>query len=314
MDDVKNKSSNNTKYASQLDVALKAARLAGDIIVQKRNNTTVSIKTNAADLVTEVDQKVEKVIVQFIKRHFPNDYIIGEEDYSTQMQTQTQAQAQAQAQKEKGEKQLIPSDQNVWCIDPIDGTTNFIHKYPFVNVSIGYCAAVKSDSPSTTPCQPTVGVIFNPILNEMYHAELNEGAYCNGTRIFVDTTANSLSNCLLVNNIGATRNSEFIEESTSRIAKWLHAGLRGFRAAGSACQNMSHVASGKVSSYYEHLYGGPWDVCAGMVLVKEAGGVVIDAVTGQDFVLYYGKGSICCGNDSVVKDVLRVAGVPLSKK
>ena len=132
----------------------------------------------------------------------------------------------------------------------------------------------------------------------------------NGKPVRIDTDANSIQDCLLVNNIGHMRSTKFIEESSMRIQKWLMAGLRGFRASGSAAQNLAHVASGQVSCYYEHGYGGPWDVAAGIVLVKEAGGIVWDARHGEDLKMKFGRGSVCAGPKHVVEDVLRVAGKP----
>jgi inositol-phosphate phosphatase/L-galactose 1-phosphate phosphatase len=133
----------------------------------------------------------------------------------------------------------------------------------------------------------------------------------NGKPVRIDSDAKSIDDCLLVNNIGHLRKDDFIEESSERIQKWLKAGLRGFRSAGSAAQNLAHVATGQVSCYYEHGYGGPWDVAAGIVLVKEAGGVVWDARgDNQDLTIKFGKGSVCAGSRQVVEDVLRIAGKP----
>ena len=305
-----------TKYGFQLSVAIEAARLGGNIIKNKQNKMKldVSTKVNDADLVTEVDKEVEQVITRFIRQHFPCDLIIGEEEFSSTSISSDNNQIKKKSNTHDDQNK-IPSNKNVWCIDPIDGTTNFVHNFPMVNVSIGYCAAVTEEMSASTKrsCQPTVGVIFNPFLNEMYHAERGHGAYCNGKPIHVDHTSNKLSNCLLINNIGHTRRLDFIEESTKRVSKWLQAGLRGFRSTGSAAQNMAYVACGKVSCFYEHGFGGPWDVCAGIVLIQEAGGVVKDAVSSDDLILCNGKGSVCCGNAKIVKEVLKVAGVPQVK-
>jgi inositol-phosphate phosphatase/L-galactose 1-phosphate phosphatase len=275
-------------FKERLDIAREAARKAGDII---RNSTKmiVSTKSSNCDLVTQVDQLAEQIIVQHISQHFPNDIIIGEERSS-----------QSTSYHDL-EGQSIPDHLNIgcWFIDPLDGTSNFVHGYPLVNVSIGCCFGGI----------PRLGIIFNPFLDEMYEAMEGQGAYRNGKRISVDAST-GLHDCLLVNNIGHERQKEFVEESTERIAKWLHGGLRGYRSSGSAAQNMGHVASGQVSCYFEHLYGGPWDVCAGYVIVKEAGGVLMDPKDESMFQLRYGKGSICCGNEQVVKEVLRVAGRP----
>jgi len=132
----------------------------------------------------------------------------------------------------------------------------------------------------------------------------------NGKKKISVDSATGVGDCLLVNNIGHHRETDFVDESADRIRRWLRAGLRGYRSSGSAAINMAHVASGIVSSYYEHGYGGPWDVCAGLVLVHEAGGVAKTASDGSEFVLTYGRGSICCGNAQVVDDVMKVAGTP----
>ena len=292
------------------------------------------------DLVTEADTHVEKIITQMIKVSFPNDIIIGEED---------------QADRPKGKQgDPFPTDR-IWCgknlvflydlelivlytvsfahmicinllqtqthllmhtvillyhpppVDPIDGTTNFVHNYPFVAVSIGFM----------NNAIPRVGVVYNPFTNSLYEAAQGsgQGTLLNDKPVQIDNVATSITDCLLVNNIGHYRYDDFVDESTERVKKWLRAGLRGYRASGSAAQNLAHVASGQVSCYYEHGYGGPWDVCAGMVLVREAGGVVYDAREvssggGKDLQMTFGKGSVCAGGKKVVEDVLRVAGKP----
>lgn len=194
-----------------------------------------------------------------------------------------------------------------FSVDPIDGTTNFVHNYPFVAVSIGFMHG----------SIPRVGVVYNPFTDSLYEAAEGSGVgtLLNGRPVSIDNDATSIKDCLLVNNIGHCRYNEFVDESTDRVNKWLRAGLRGYRASGSAAQNLAHVASGQVSCYYEHGYGGPWDVCAGVVLVKEAGGVVWDASReedggGLDLQIRFGKGSVCAGGKPVVEDVLRCAGKP----
>mmetsp|Transcript_60176 Transcript_60176/g.178390 ORF Transcript_60176/g.178390 Transcript_60176/m.178390 type:complete len:285 (-) Transcript_60176:378-1232(-) len=274
----------NGNYAAELALAKSAALQAGKIIRASRTDKNVMVK-KGVDLVTEVDQNVEKLVIGRINESFPEDAIVGEEDYSA-----------STSKPSPGDP--MPGGRT-WCIDPIDGTTNFVHNYPFSAVSIGFCV----------DGVPRIGVIYNPNLDEMYEAAEGGGTFLNGQRVTVDSSS-SMDDCLLVNNIGNFRDRAFIDESTDRINKWMNAGLRGYRASGSACQNMAHVAAGQVSCYYEHLYGGPWDVCAGAVLVKEAGGVVLDPLDGSEFVLKFGKGSVCCGNEAVVKDVIRVAGVP----
>jgi len=204
--------------------------------------------------------------------------------------------------------QPIPKERPVWLIDPVDGTTNFVHGHPLVAVSIGYCVRGI----------PAVGVIFNPFLDELYYAQQGCGAYCNDTPLSVDSKATGLGDCLLVNNIGHTRSTAFVTESTQRIASWLQHGLRGYRSSGCAAMNMAHVAAGRVSAFYEHGYGGPWDVAAGLVLVKEAGGCVLEAAADvdapPDHRLVIGKGSICAaGTFELAKGIIQTAGIPSVK-
>mmetsp|Transcript_7417 Transcript_7417/g.16036 ORF Transcript_7417/g.16036 Transcript_7417/m.16036 type:complete len:305 (-) Transcript_7417:323-1237(-) len=279
-----------SKLHLQMQTAIRAARLAGDIILRHSGSTKIFTKSGAADLVTDADREAEETIIEVIRASFPEDFIIGEEDSGN---------VNKGSGKQRGANPYIPFDTPTWVVDPLDGTTNFVHGYPFVTVSIGYCVSG----------EPAVGVIFNPFVDEIYCAELGCGATCNGRAISVDASS-GLSDCLLVNNIGHSRDEGFVAESSARIGKWLSSGLRGYRSSGSAAQNMAHVASGKVSCFYEHGFGGPWDICAGTILVREAGGVVVDAQNGADLKLDYGKGSVCSGNVNVVKEVIRVAEFP----
>ena len=161
---------------------------------------------------------------------------------------------------------------------------------------------------------PRVGVVYNPFTDSLYEAAEGSGlgTLLNGKPARIDGDAKSVKDCLLVNNIPHLRIGDFLDESTDRVNAWFKAGLRGYRASGSAAQNLAHVASGQVSCYYEHGYGGPWDVCAGMVLVREAGGVVWDARkgVGEDLKMRFGKGSVCAASKEVAEDVMRVAGKP----
>ncbi|KAL3811390.1 hypothetical protein ACHAXA_000469, partial [Cyclostephanos tholiformis] len=282
----------SSPYHAELELAKSAALKAGEIIRKysgnsgRSNNSAVVCVKSGVDLVTEADTHVERVVTQIIKAAFPEDDIVGEED---------------QVEFPKGRqddpfptgricKLLIDSAYNfisIYPVDPIDGTTNFVHNYPFVAISIGFIVSTR----------------------QQREVELEHFSMVNQQELIV-TPPTSVEDCLLVNNIGHCRRDDFIDESTDRVNKWLRANLRGYRSSGSAAQNLAHVASGQVSCYYEHGYGGPWDVCAGIVLVKEAGGVVWDARDGTDLQMRFGKGSVCAGGKRVVEDVLRVAGKP----
>ncbi len=186
------------------------------------------------------------------------------------------------------------SEAPTWIIDPLDGTTNFVHGCPLVTVAIGLAIGG----------QVVLGVIYNPLLDEMASAVRGHGATLNGRPIHVASAA-AVTDALVVNNFGASRNPAVNERNTNRLLALLQQNVRGLRNTGSAAQNMLDVACGRLDSYYEDGFGGPWDVAAGKIIVEEAGGVC-RMVTGEDFVLQAGKGQILCGNADVVKDIARV--------
>ena len=172
--------------------------------------------------------------------------------------------------------------------------TNFVHGYPLVTVSIGLLVDRK----------PVLGVVYNPIMDELCSAVSGRGTHLNGRRVHVGS-ATGVTSALVCNNMGASRSPAVNEQCCARLLALLQANIRGLRNSGSAAQNMMHVACGRLDAYYEDGFGGPWDVAAGIVLVEEAGGIIRDHL-GQPFVLKAGKGQVLCGNAAVVNDVARV--------
>lgn len=153
---------------------------------------------------------------------------------------------------------------------------------------------------------PVVGVVFLPMLGdgEMYTAWYKGGATCNGQRILVASAAH-VGEALAMNNIGSNRSYAFTDRTLYRLKRLLHGSkLQGLRNSGSAAVNLAHVASGKLDVYFEDGVGGPWDWCAGQVLVQEAGGVVV-GLRGERVELVTGrKGRVVAGNATVVADVV----------
>ncbi|CBJ32877.1 RecName: Full=Inositol monophosphatase 2; AltName: Full=Inositol-1(or 4)-monophosphatase 2; Short=IMPase 2; Short=IMP 2 [Ectocarpus siliculosus] len=178
-----------------------------------------------------------------------------------------------------------------WVIDPLDGTTNFVHGYPLFCVSI----ALAVDG------VPVIGVVYHPVSGDLYTACRGEGAFLNGVKVEV-RPAQGLGDALVVNNIGPARDEAFIATTLGRLAELLRRNVQAIRMSGSAALNMCHVACGKLDCYYEDGYGGPWDVAAGLVIVREAKGVVRD-LRNSEFVLRPGKGRVVCGNERVVNEV-----------
>ena len=126
----------------------------------------------------------------------------------------------------------------------------------------------------------------------------------NGKRVRV-AGAKKVTDALVVNNVGASRDPAVNVTNTDRLLALLHANVRGLRNSGSAAQNMMDVARGVLDAYFEDGFGGPWDVAAGAVIVQEAGGVV-RMVKGEPFELRAGKGQVLCGNAAVVDDIAKV--------
>lgn len=248
------------------------------------------------------NQLCEERIIAALRREYPTHHFVGEESTFAGEQDETNAEF-------------------CWFIDPVDGaclvcisslyfdlfvhtsihpqkrhagTTNFCHGYPFVAVSIGL--ALHGD--------PVVGVVFLPMLGQMYIAWHQGGATCNGQPIRVASAAH-VGEALCMNNIGSNRSYLFTDRTLYRL-KWLLHGckLQGLRNSGSAAVNLAHVASGKLDVFFEDGVGGPWDWCAGQVLVEEAGGVVV-GLNGERVELATGrKGRVVAGNATVVADVV----------
>lgn len=240
-----------------------------------------SAATETVDLVTATDKACEKLIMDTIAARFPGHIFIGEESSFT-----------GPGGAPAGPLEL--TDAPTWIIDPLDGTTNFVHGYPLVTVSIGL--AVKK--------QPILGVVYNPLMDELCSAVRGRGAHLNGRRVHVGKAA-GVTTALICNNMGASRNAGMNQQTTARLLALLQENVRGLRNSGSAAQNMMHVACGRLDAFFEDGFGGPWDVAAGKVLVEEAGGVCAHHLGGP-FVLMAGKGQVLCGNKAVVEDIARV--------
>ena len=211
--------------SANLNVMIKAAEKASIALIRdfgEIESLQVSTK-GPKDFVTNADLKAEKIIIKELKKAKPNYSIISEEDGS---------------EKNKDKK-------NTWIIDPIDGTVNFLHGIPHFAISI----ALKSNNEIVS------GLIFDPIKNEMFYAEKNNGAFFNNQRIRV-SKKNQIDDCLFVTG------GKMKEEPNLP-----------YRKSGCAALDMAYVASGRYDGYFQHNLN-LWDIAAGIVLVKEAGGIV----------------------------------------
>lgn len=215
------------------DVVLEAGN-----IVSGGFNSAKNIKHKSeVDLVTEYDVRAENFLKEKLQKMFPSFTIVGEETH---------------------DDNNYPTE-NVIFIDPIDGTTNFVHGVPFVAVSVGVI----------TDTETKYGVVYNPILEELYSAETGKGAHCNGSPIKVSDTG------LLINSLIAS-GFPYKKDNLPYLMKILEEVLkatRGIRRAGAASLDLCYTARGIYDLYYETRLQ-PWDMAAGIIVVREAGGIV----------------------------------------
>lgn len=228
-----------------------------------------STKDGFADLVTATDKKVEENIIKFLQNKFPKHKFLAEES------------------AKEGEHFNL-TDDPTWVIDPIDGTTNFVHRFPYVAVCIGLL--VKK--------QAVCGIVYNPIQNELYHARLGCGAFCNERRLQV-TNVEDLGKALVCGEFGSSRVTADLNLKLNSIRRVLEQ-AHGIRSFGSAALNMCSVASGQTDAYWEFgLHA--WDIAAAQLIVTEAGGIVLSADGGQLDVM--NRQVLCAGTKSLALQI-----------
>jgi len=223
-----------------LYVAVRAARRAGDMIARaydERDKLKITQKSDR-DYVTEIDQRAEALIVNEITRHYPDHGIVAEE----------------MAQR------IHPDAPIQWYIDPLDGTTNFIHGYPHFSVSI---AAFKHG-------KPMLAVIHDPIRDETFEARNGGGAFLNRRRLRV-TDEKRLEHALFASGIASYRR-ESMDIFQARMDVCMRS-MDGYRRGGSAALDLAYIAAGRLDVYWEAGLQS-WDIAAGLLLVQEAGGLV----------------------------------------
>jgi len=251
-----------------LEVAVDAATEAGTMLRAAFDRPkTISYK-GEVDLVTESDKRSESIIVTKLRNHFPQHAIKAEE----------------------GSPDAADNAKYCWHVDPLDGTTNFAHSYPCFAVSIG----LVEDG------DPVVGVVLNPIANELFTAVRGEGAYLNQKRIRVspiERLATSLvSTGFPTHQRANNRNIYYYWEFTMRS--------HGVRRDGSAALDLCSVACGRFDGFWEFGLNS-WDTAAGMLIVKEAGGIVTD-LEGRPY--RPGDRSILASNGKIHVEMQELAG------
>ncbi len=252
---------------SEVEAAITAARAAGQLLRERLGTTYQVSHKGPADLVTEIDHQAQDLIAGMLGKAFPSYGLVGEEGNGSDV-----------------------SDGPGWIVDPVDGTINFIRGYPFFAVSI----ALERDG------ELVVGVVYNPILDELFVAEKGNGASLNGSPIRVSSTAR-LEESVLASGFPY---DVWINDEDDNSREW-HRFLKralSMRCDGCASLDLCHVAMGRLEGHWEFELG-PWDMAAGALMVQEAGGKVTQ-VTGEPFTPY-GRG-ILASNGHLHAEMLAV--------
>jgi myo-inositol-1(or 4)-monophosphatase len=238
-----------------LTIAVKAARRAGNIInrgSRDLDRLTVTAK-GPKDFVSEIDRAAEAAIVETLLDAYPDHAILAEEG--------TAKGANAEAE-------------NVWIIDPLDGTTNFLHGFP------QYCVSIALAHKG----QVTQGVIYDPVRNDLFTATRGRGAYLNDRRIRVSKRT-QLKECLIGTGF-PFRDGSFLDAYLAMMRTMIQH-TAGLRRPGAAALDLAYVAAGFYDGFFE-VGLNPWDVAAGSLLVLEAGGLIGD-LSGEGAFLYGGE-------------------------
>ncbi len=258
-----------------LRTAIEAAKKAGKII---RHNAGQGLAgrfdfKRQFDYVTDVDKQSEHVIIDTIREKFPDHQFLAEES----------------ARATSGEYR--------WIIDPLDGTTNFIHGYPVYSVSI----ALEHNG------EIVLGVVYDPVRNELFTAEKEKGAFLNGERVSVSQNSDTHT-CLLTTGFPFRfkQYTDMYLESFSLLMRK----FSGIRRAGSAALDFCYLACGRCDGFWE-IGLAPWDIAAGFIMIREAGGSVTDFFGGDGAVW---SGNVVASNGHVHSDILHITKQVFSGK
>ena len=259
-----------------LDVAKSAARAGGNVLEDRRGDLgEVRSKSSLTDLVTDVDVAAGLATVRAIQAALPDARFVIEEDELYDLADATRG---------------TLDDAEVWVIDPLDGTTSFVHGYPNYSVSV---AAMRDGV-------PVAGAVYDAARGEMNSAALGLGAFRDAERLHTPAVS-SVSEALLITGFPYDRGAP-LDRQLAALAAFLRAPVHGIRRDGSAALDCSHVAGARADGYWEFGLH-PWDVAAGVVILREAGAVVTDA-EGAPWTPH--ASSICTANSTLHTGMLEV--------
>ncbi len=250
-----------------LNIAIRAAHHAGDFIIRKINKLPeIQVEVKAQnDYVSEVDREAEARIIDDLLKAYPGHGILAEESGI-----------------------IEGKDEFRWIIDPLDGTTNYLHGFPHYAVSIACEQKGKLMH----------GVIYDPFKQELFCASRGDGATLNNRRIRV-SSAKSVEGALIATGF-PFRNPDQLDEFLRRFSAFFKS-ASDMRRAGSAALDLAYVAAGRLDGYWESGLNA-WDLAAGALIMREAGGLVTDFCGDGDFL---DKGEIVAGNSKIIAEMLR---------
>ncbi len=259
-----------------LNVMVQAALKAGKSLARdfgEVQNLQVSVK-GPGDFVSQADFRAEKIVKEELLKARPTYGFLGEE----------------------GEEIIGTDGSHRWLVDPLDGTTNFLHGIPQFAVSI----ALERNG------EVVAGVVFNPATDELFTAERGGGAFLNDRRLRV-AARKTLSDCVIgcgIPHLGKSNHGKFLLELRHVMGE-----VSGVRRIGSAALDLAYVAAGRFDGFWEtHLNA--WDIAAGLILIREAGGFSSDTDGGTDML---STGTVVAGNEYIQKALLEVIGRPVPK-
>ncbi len=252
-----------------LNIAVRAARAAGNVITRNmdRVDTLKIDHKQRNDMVSEVDRQAESEVLRVLNKAYPDHAVLGEE----------------------GGLIGNANAEYTWIVDPLDGTTNFLHGFPHFNVSI----ALKHKG------RMSQAVVYNPVSQELFTATRGDGAWLNNKRIRVSKT-HAMSEALVGNGFpyrdgdDLGKHIDMTRELTSRCL--------GIRRPGACALDMAFVAAGRLDGYWISGFS-EWDVAAGALIVREAGGLVNDYAGGSDYV---SSRTLVCGNPKIAHGMIGV--------
>ena len=257
----------NNNYSPQLNTAINAAIQAGKIIMRfysRLENLKVMSKGHN-DYVSEADQQAENIIKETLIKAYPTYKITAEESGSNDVESEYE-----------------------WFVDPLDGTTNFIHGIPQFAVSIGLCKEGN----------PVLGVIYDPFKNELFCAEKGKGALMNDKKIRV-SNCNSVKSAVFGMGI-PYRKQDHSGHYIETLRALMNARCGSIRRLGAAALDLAYVASGRLDGFWEFNLK-PWDIVAGSIIVLESGGHVSDIENSED---YLNSGNILAANINLHQDII----------